>query len=173
MSDWFFASSTTLWHTVASVFIIFASMIVLVRVAGLRTFAKMSSIDFATTIAIGSILASVVISGTTSVVQGVVALGAIVAFQQLFARLKFASDGFEELAENSPTLLMDGPEFLVGNMRQAGVTRSDVIAKLREANVIQLTEVRAVVLETTGDISVLHNSDGTDLQDVLLEGVVR
>ena len=148
-------------------------MLVLVRLAGLRTFAKMSSIDFATTIAIGSILASVVISGTTSVVQGVAALAAIVAFQQLFARLKFMSDGFEELAENSPTLLMDGPNFLVENMRKTGVSRSDVIAKLREANVLQLTQVRAVVLETTGDISVLHTGDDTKLQDLLLEGVER
>ncbi|CAH1000760.1 hypothetical protein LEM8419_01871 [Neolewinella maritima] len=173
MSDWFIASGATLLQTAVSAFIIFAAMLLLVRLAGLRTFAKMSSIDFATTIAIGSILASVVISKSTSVLQGVVALASIVIFQQLFAKLKFASNAFEDLAENNPTLLMDGTEFLIDNMRKTGVSRSDVIAKLREANVIQLSEVRAVVLETTGDISVLHDSNDTRLQDVLLEGVER
>jgi uncharacterized membrane protein YcaP (DUF421 family) len=56
-------------------------------------------------------------------------------------------------------------------LRREGVTRADVLAKLREANVLRMEEVRAVVLESTGDISVLHADDDTELQDVLLEGV--
>ena len=49
------------------------------------------------------------------------------------------------------------------------MTRSDVLAKLREANVLAMTDVRAVVLETTGDISVLHGDAQVD--DILLAGV--
>ena len=48
------------------------------------------------------------------------------------------------------------------------VARDDLIAKLREANVRSFKMVRAVVLETTGDISVLH---GDTLDDELLTGV--
>ncbi|WP_311199201.1 YetF domain-containing protein [Leisingera caerulea] len=50
------------------------------------------------------------------------------------------------------------------------VAESDLIAKLREANVKDLSQVSAVVLETTGDISVLH---GDHLQDRLLSGVEK
>ena len=39
------------------------------------------------------------------------------------------------------------------------VAESDLF-KLREANVLELNQVRAVVLETTGDISVLHEYAG-------------
>lgn len=42
------------------------------------------------------------------------------------------------------------------NMRKARVTESDLWSKLREANVLNLNQVRAVVFEATGDISVLH-----------------
>ena len=38
----------------------------------------------------------------------------------------------------------------------------DLRAKLREANVIHMGQVRAVVFETTGDVSVLHGGDGID-----------
>ena len=173
MPDWLVTSWSTLGETVASALLIFTVILIIVRVAGLRTFAKMSSIDFATTIAIGSILASVVMSGTTSVVQGIVGLVTIVAFQQVFAGLKFRSNAFEEATENSPLLLMDGTDFLEDNMRKAGVSRSDLIAKLREANVIHLSEVKAVILETTGDISVLHGTSDKVIDGIVMEGVVR
>ena len=50
------------------------------------------------------------------------------------------------------------------------VAESDLFAKLREANVLELNQVRAVVLETTGDISVLH---GDTLEDRIIEGIER
>jgi len=42
------------------------------------------------------------------------------------------------------------------------VTEDDVRAKLREANVFNYHEVEAVVLETTGDVSVLHGGSNFD-----------
>ena len=41
------------------------------------------------------------------------------------------------------------------DMARTGVSHDDVMAKLRSANVLAMQDVRAVVLETTGDISVL------------------
>ena len=54
------------------------------------------------------------------------------------------------------------------------VTEDDLKAKLREANVLNLAEVRAVVFESTGDISVLHTNDANkELEDWLLTDVTR
>ncbi len=173
MENWLTAPWSTIFETVFSALVIFTVILLIVRVAGLRTFAKMSSIDFASTIAIGSVLASVVMNGTTSILKGAAALATIVAFQHFFAKMKYLSNDFEDLAENDPVLLMDGPNFLEKNMEKVGVSRSDLIAKLREANVIQLSEVKAVVFETTGDVSVLHGSGDKPLESILLDGVAR
>lgn len=54
---------------------------------------------------------------------------------------------------------------------RAIVGESDLMAKLREANVIQLDEVLAVVLESTGDMSVLHSSEKNQIAEKLIEGV--
>ena len=66
---------------------------------------------------------------------------------------------------------MEDGAFLDHNLTMAKLTRADLLGKLREANVLRLDEVRAVVFEPTGDISVLHG-DRT-VQDDLLEGVRR
>lgn len=63
--------------------------------------------------------------------------------------------------------MRDG-EFDRAAMKKSRVAESDVWAKLREANALDLAQVRAVVLETTGDISVLH---GDSLNPALLEFV--
>jgi uncharacterized membrane protein YcaP (DUF421 family) len=44
-------------------------------------------------------------------------------------------------------------------LTETRVSRSDVLAKLREADVGRMEAVRAVVLEATGDISVICAAD--------------
>ena len=60
------------------------------------------------------------------------------------------------------------------NLKYARIEKSQLIAKLREANVSKLSQIQAVVLESTGDISVLHKSTETDdqsIDSIILEGV--
>ena len=173
MENWLTAPWDVLLKTAASVLMIFTIIIIYVRIAGLRTFAKMSSFDFATTIAIGSILASVVMGTQTSILKAAVALATILIFQQLYTGLKLKSSAFEDFAENNPILLMDGSEILYDNLKRTNVSKSDLIAKLREANVIRMSQVMAVVLETTGDISVLHQEGTEAIDPILLDDVER
>lgn len=173
MENWLFASLPVILKALASVIIIMLVVLLIVRVAGLRTFAKMSSIDFASTVAIGSIMANAITSSDLSLTKSGLAIATIVGVQQLFAYVKRRSTFFEAVTENQPLLLMDGPDILEGNLDKSGVTHSDLMAKLREANVIEMSEVKAVILETTGDISVLHSSGEESVATELLEGVQR
>lgn len=68
---------------------------------------------------------------------------------------------------------MDKDKILWDNLKKAKVTESDLQGKLREANVIRISEIKAVVFESTGDISVLHSSGDEEIEDWLLEGVSR
>jgi uncharacterized membrane protein YcaP (DUF421 family) len=146
-------------------------VIAVVRVIGLRTFSKMTAFDFVATVATGSLLA-----GATQArdwpgfFQPTLAIAALLGAQFVFARIRRSSSVAEELLQNDPVLLMENGVIDEEALRVTRVARSDLIAKLREANVLRLSDVRAVVLETTGDISVLH---GDDLDPSLLQGVQR
>lgn len=172
METWLTAPLPIILKTIASCVLIFAAILIIVRMYGLRSFAKMSSVDFASTIAVGSILASVAINTDQSLLKGVVALVTIIGFQQLFSFAKRSSDWFEDKAENNPTYLMWEGEILKENLAGCRVTQADLMAKLREANVFRLTDVKAVIFETTGDVSVLHGADYGEVDGEILEGVV-
>ncbi|MDF1871241.1 DUF421 domain-containing protein [Vannielia sp.] len=146
-------------------------VILVVRVIGLRAFSKMTAFDFVVTVAIGSLLAGASQSTDWSgFAQASLASAALLGVQYIVARLRRASEAFENVVQNAPVLLMRDGEILTSALSATRVAEDDLVAKLREANVLNLSEVRAVVLETTGDISVLH---GDSLQERLLEGVKR
>jgi uncharacterized membrane protein YcaP (DUF421 family) len=48
------------------------------------------------------------------------------------------------------------------------MTSVDLVGKLREANALEFSQIRAVVFEPTGDVSILH---GERLNERLLDGV--
>ncbi|NYH55833.1 uncharacterized membrane protein YcaP (DUF421 family) [Nocardiopsis arvandica] len=140
---------------------VFATVITYTRIAGLRSFSKMSSFDFVMTVAVGSLVATVAVS-RSSLLEGMTALAALYLLQVAIALLRRFSP-FKQAVDNKPLLLMADGTMLRDNMRRSRVTEDDVKSKLRSANVRNLGSVRAVVLETTGDISVLHGPGELDL----------
>lgn len=88
--------------------------------------------------------------------------------QYLVARSRKTSDAVQDEILNEPLLLMRDGRVIDEALRQSRVSMEDLRAKLHEANVLALREVRAAILETTGDMSVLH---GEHLEEKLLKGV--
>ena len=167
VEQWLWSSWTEAWLVVVSAVVIVVVLVGAVRLVGLRSLSKMSTFDFAVTVALGSVLASVAAS-STSLVNGAVAIGALLGTQFLigFARQRM---GLGRVVDNQPLLLMSEGRFHDAALLEARVTRGDVLSKLREANVLRLGDVRAVVLETAGDVSVLHGDGPVD--GAVLEGV--
>ncbi|MFD2518263.1 DUF421 domain-containing protein [Salinimicrobium flavum] len=169
--EWIYDINDPLWETAAGSFLIFIVIVLITRIVGLRSFAKFTAYDFAFTIAIGSIISSTLTS-STSIAHGSVAIVSLLLLTFIFSFLQKAFKKVSSLISNKPLLLMDGSEILDENLNYARIEKKQLIAKLREANVIDYSQVRAVVLESTGDISVLHTSDDTaELNRELLNGV--
>jgi len=171
--DWIYSLNDPLWETIVGSLILFVVIILLTRIIGLRSFAKFTAYDFAFTIAIGSIISSTLTS-STSVTHGSVAIAGLLFLTYIFSTLQKKFPSINTLISNKPLLLMKGQTILHDNLKHARIEKSQLIAKLREANVLDFKQIEAVVLESTGDISVLHKSsesDDTNLSAELLKGV--
>lgn len=156
--DWIYSSSDPLLQTLIGCLIIFIVIIALTRLIGLRSFAKFTAYDFAFTVAIGSIISSTLTS-KTSLAHGSIAIGGLLIITFIFSYLQRKSSILNKVISNAPLLLMDGNTILHDNLKYARIEENQLISKLREANVLNYEQVFAVVLESTGDISVLHSSD--------------
>lgn len=168
--DWFGAGWTTLGLVALSTLGVYVAVLVYTRLAGLRSFAQMSGFDFAVNIALGSVMATTAVSDSPSLAQGVVAMGTLFVLQMLIATARRHERGRYGV-NNRSLLVMDGPEFIEEHLRRGLVTKDDVRFKLREANVFSYEQVRAVVLETTGEMTVLHAEDDTTVDADILADV--
>ncbi|MCE7030240.1 DUF421 domain-containing protein [Jiella avicenniae] len=132
-------------------------IILLVRMIGLRSFSKMTAFDFVVTLATGSLLATAASSSDwQGFLRALVAIGALMTVQVVLAFGRRRSEAVTSVVDNEPLLLMRDGGFIDAAMAESRVSPGDVYAKLRGAGIQSMDDVRAVVLETTGDISVLH-----------------
>ena len=172
MMDWI----ATSWSAVGMVLLgglgMYATVVLLTRIFGLRSFSKMSGFDFAVTVATGSILAAIFIAKDPPLLQGMAAMIILFAMQAAVAELRKRFSFVQMIVDNQPRLIMWGGEIDEKQMLKAKITRADLIAKLREANVTRFEQIHAVVAETTGDISVLHGPPEEMLELRLLDGVI-
>ena len=133
-----------------------AWVILLVRVVGTRTLSKMTAFDFLVTLSSASLLATAGASEHWSgFAQAVAAITTLITAQYALSVVRRRSDKVRHLLENQPLMLVQHGQFLDDAMRSARVARSDVMAKLREADISDISLVAAVVLETTGDVSII------------------
>jgi len=173
MFDWIMTDASTLALIGLSVLLTVGALIGLNRLFGLRSFSKLSGFDFAITVAFGSILAGTVMADDPPVFQGVGALLCLFIIQAAIAYTRRKWTWVSAVVNNEPRLVWRDGEFLDDQMKAAQITKSDIVAKMREANAIRLQDVLAVVVETTGDISVLHKTGNERKIDAqVMEGVI-
>lgn len=133
----------------------------------------MSGFDFAVTVSIGPILASITATRDQPLAPDVMALVLLFVLQIAVAIERVHSSRFESHANNRPRLIMTNGQTLRDPMAKARITQKDLPGKLRKANVLDFSPVDAAVAETTGDISVLHRHPGDTRRSArLLESVI-
>ena len=133
----------------------YLALVTVLRVSGKRTLAKMNAFDLVVTVALGSTLATVLLSKDVMLSEGVLAFLVLVALQYAIAWLSVRFRLMEKLAKSSPrALLLDG-DMLQAAMKAERVTREEVLAAIRGAGLGDPALVAAVVLETDGTFSVI------------------
>ena len=165
--EWFEIDKDQIVGIILSTVIVYIGILALVRLNGLRSFSKMTSHDFATTIAVGSIFGTVIMQREPSAIQGLVAIAMLLLFQSLYSLWRMNRP--YNFTENTPLLLYSENQFHDKNLERSRLSKSDIYAKMREANVDSIDDVNAVIFETSGDISVLHGH--TEFDNKILDGV--
>ncbi|PPK92876.1 uncharacterized membrane protein YcaP (DUF421 family) [Kineococcus xinjiangensis] len=134
--------------------IAYVALVLLLRTSGKRTLAKLNAFDFIVTVALGSTLATVLLSSTVALAEGVTALVLLVGLQYVVAWASMRSRRVERLVKSEPQMLYrDG--FLREAMRRARVTEDELRQAARGQGHADLEGVSAIVLETDGTLSFL------------------
>jgi uncharacterized membrane protein YcaP (DUF421 family) len=99
----------------------YVALVTILRISGKRTLTKLNAFDLVVTVALGSTLATVLLSKSVALAEGVMAIALLVFFQFAITWLSVRSGGFRDLIKSEPTLIMHQGEFLEGPCRHSAL----------------------------------------------------
>jgi uncharacterized membrane protein YcaP (DUF421 family) len=135
---------------------IYVALVVLVRIGGQRGLVAMSGADVACVIALGAVVGRTALLAEPTLVTGVIALSVLFGMQRVLTILGRGPRLGRILTRRPVVLFRDG-QLCEDGMRRARVSDDDLRQRLRLAGVSHRDQVRLVVLECNGQISVLRS----------------
>ena len=157
-----FGGWTPILRTVLVGTLAYAALIAGLRISGKRTLAKLNAFDLVVTVALGSTLASVLLSSDVALAQGAVAFGTLIALQFAVAWGSVRSPRLARLVRSEPTLLVRRGEVLAGALRRTRVTEAELRTVIRTSDHPDPARVAAVILESDGSFSVIGRDNEGD-----------
>ena len=133
-------------------------LVATLRITGKRTLAQLNAFDFIVTVALGSTLATVVLSETVSLSEGALALVLLAVLQLAAALASVRNARVRRAITTEPTVLLDNGRPVVEALQRERISEQSLRQGVRSAGYGGLELVAFVVLETNGELSVVPRS---------------
>ena len=167
MDQFFFSEAQSLLRTLVVGVLAYVTLVVFLRLSGKRTLSKMNAFDFVVTVALGSTLATVLLSKEVALAEGALAFALLIGLQFVVTWSSVRVRWVRQLVKGEPLMLLQRGDFLMSALRRARVTKDEIQAAVRSAGIASLEEVEAVVLETDGTFSVIRRDDGSNISSLV------
>jgi uncharacterized membrane protein YcaP (DUF421 family) len=160
------------WFPILRVVIVgalaYAGLVVVLRMTGKRTLSKMNAFDLIVTVALGSTLATILLSSRVALATGLIAFALLAGLQYVVAWASVRSTAVARMVKAEPRLLFHDGSYLQSAMNAERVTKGEILQAMRNKGVSSVDQVAAVVLETDGTLNVIERASGpeTSLADV-------
>ncbi|WP_421119728.1 DUF421 domain-containing protein [Aquihabitans daechungensis] len=161
------------WYGIARVAVVsvlaYGWLLVVLRVTGKRTLAKLNAFDLVVTVALGSTLATVALSPDVALAEGAVAAAVLCGAQYLVAWASARYESVRDAVKATPVFVVRDGILLRDVLRSERLTESEVRQALRQSGQGGIERAAAVVLETDGSLTVVP--DGARGSGSALAGV--
>lgn len=149
----------------------YTGLVALLRISGKRTLAKLNAFDLVVTVAMGSILATVLLSRDVALFEGIVAFASLIALQFVVAWMSVRSETLAGLVRSEATLLVRDGALCRDTMKRERVTEAEVLTVIRQSAANNLDNVTAVILETDGSFSVIGRTNEDEARQFARAGL--
>lgn len=122
----------------------------------------MNAFDFLVTIALGSCLASVALNKNIALAEGALVYFTLIFLQFIITWTSVRVKLVKKLVTGQPALLLYKGELLGDAMKRERITIEEIYVAARANGIANLNEIEVIVLETTGDLTVISKLEKTN-----------
>lgn len=145
-------------------------LVAVLRLSGKRALSQLNAFDFVVSVAVGSVLATTLLNADVTFSEGIIALGLLIGLQYLVASIATRWPRARNGITSQPTLLLADGQVQHEMLKRQRLTESELRQAVRMSGIGDLSQVKAVILESNGKFSVISANqygDGSATQDVI------
>jgi len=143
------------WELIARGLIVYFFLILILRSTGKRQIGQMSPFDLVLLMVLSNAVQNSMNGGDNSVTSGIILAVTLVLANWIVGKLASSSKVMEELIEGDPQVLFHNGIVYEKVLKDAQVTRQELIAAVHKSGYADLDSIRAAILENDGTISVI------------------
>lgn len=156
----FFGDSSELLEIAVRAIIMYVFTVAMIRFFGKRTTMTTAGFDLILTVALGSILASTIMSTTRPIFHGMLALAALAGLQWLLSFSVSRNDIIQRIVVSPAKILLEDGRIISSNLRAERLSLAQLEQKIRQQGFAHTNGLKAVILESSGNVSVIDQSEG-------------
>ncbi len=151
-----------LLEIVLRVVVIYLFALFVMQLMGKRGQRQLSPLELLIIISLGSATGDSMFYPDVPLTHAFVVIFLVVFISEGLAWLEGRNDFIRNLFESDPTWVVDEGRVLEQNLRRERVSKTELYSMLREAGVENLGQVRAALLELSGNVSVFTYPEGEE-----------
>jgi len=140
--------------TIRSV-VVYIIALFLARLIGKKLISQMTFFDFVIGVSMGAIIANSIVGQTFTSASAMVALIILSVLVIATGYIHIKSFKLRKIVNSTPDILIDNGNIVEANMKSNRITISELMMKLREKNIFNVSDVEFAIMETDGELSVL------------------
>jgi uncharacterized membrane protein YcaP (DUF421 family) len=149
-----FSISVPVWELAVRAAIVYVALFGVIRLTGKREVGELSPFDLVFLLLISEQVSPALTGGDESVVAAMIGLLVLTALNALVTHLTARSSRAERVLEGRPRFLIRGGKVDYRTLRREAVSKTELLAALRENGCFRPSQAEWAVLETDGAISV-------------------
>lgn len=142
---------------------IYLAFMVLVKLFGSRVLTSMTASDAVIVIMFGAVSGRVIVGNPPTLASGIIGLMTLMVLEAAFGTFR-RFIGWSRFLDRRPVLLIYQGRVIEENLRLSHVTQRDINSALRKAGIGRRSEAQLMILEPTGQISIIRAGQEIDPQ---------
>ena len=153
--------SVAWWELIVRSLIVYAFLIVLLRLTGKRQVGQLAPFDLVLLLVLSNAVQNAMNGGDNSVIGGIISATTLIALNFFVGWLTYRNKRLEILIEGQPEVLIHNGKLFEKVMARAQLTHHELNAALRQEGCVSVADVHCAILENNGTITVTQRTAGS------------
>ena len=143
---------------IARTFILYTTVIVVIRIMGKRQIGELQPFELAITIMISALAAIPMEDIGIPLIYSFIPILLLLCFQEILAYLSLNSTRARSLICGTPSIVIENGKFIESELKKLKININDLIEQMRIKGYHTLEDIEYGIMETSGELSVIPKS---------------